>query len=173
MGTSSRRKGPATNEGFWRTVALPPDLATFVGHDSATSRASINVPAPILRQGLWHRPAGASYADWLCAGVHPGAELRAPMRRAGAERLYQSISRGGERGESRPPGAHGNPRVSACWRYPRRVAPGSLGAVAWTVADIDTGLTEPAGGVPESGGSHRHHNGHRPILFSDHGGLCG
>ena len=66
-------------QGFWPTVALPPDLAAFVGHDSATSRASINVPAPILRQGLWHRPEGASYADWLCAGVHPGSELRAPV----------------------------------------------------------------------------------------------
>src|SRR5713101_5596911 len=92
IATSSWGVGCARNEGFWPTVALPPDLASFVRHDSATSRASINLPAPILRQGLWHRPEGASYADWLCAGVHPGAELRAAARRAGAERLYQGVS---------------------------------------------------------------------------------
>src|SRR5262249_47814977 len=105
--------GWATNEGFWPTVTLPPDLATCVGHDSATSHASINVPAPSLQQGLWHRPEGAAYADWLCAGVYPGAELCPPVRRAGAELLYQGVSRGRQRGKSSPSGAHGYPRVSA------------------------------------------------------------
>src|SRR5262249_35646384 len=140
--------GWARNEGFWPTVALPPDLAPWVGHDGATSRASINVPAPILRQGLWHRPEGAAYADWLCTGSHPRAELCTPVRRTGAEWLCQSVLRGCQRGESRPSGAHGSPRVSAGWRHPRRVAPGSLGAVAGAVAGLDAGLTQPAGGVP-------------------------
>lgn len=165
--------GGVPETGCWCTVALPPDLAALVGPESATSRASITVPAPILRSGFWHRPAGASAADWLGAGGHPGAEGGAPGRRAGAERLYQGVSRGRPRGASRPPGAPGTPRVSACWRYPRRGAPGALRAGAWAVAGRDTGRTEPAGRVPESGGSPRHHDGHRPMLFSDHGGLGG
>jgi hypothetical protein len=42
----------AINEGFWHTVGVPPRRAWLGGHDCAKSRASINVPAPAVRQGL-------------------------------------------------------------------------------------------------------------------------
>src|SRR5712691_4785501 len=114
----------------------------------------------------------APHADWLCAGVHPGAELHAPARGAGAERLCQGVCRGGEWGKGGTPGPHRGPRVCARWGYPGRLVPRSVGTVVRAAHGVDADLTEPADWVPQFGRSDRHHDSHRPVLFSDHGGLC-
>ncbi len=104
--------GGVPETGCWCTVALPPDLAALVGPESATSRASITVPAPILRSGFWHRPAGASAADWLGAGGHPALQGDA-LEQSGCTKGFPEVARGAPAARPARPAPRASRRAGA------------------------------------------------------------